>query len=359
MLLSMGSVLLTVSLRAQDTCLSAAEDSRFGVVSHLSWGFLYDSEKIEQALAMMNAAGMRWVRVNWTWKDMQPEPGAFDFSQFDLVAQLAAEHDIQLLAILLAVPAWASNAPPDLIAERGSLSPVDKYRPREIEDWLHYVRQSVERYDGDGFDDAPGSPRIAYWEVWNEPNLRWAWPPEPNADEYLELLQATAGAIRATDPTAQVVLGGISGSGVNAEGSGYLQRLYAAGAADYFDVVSIHHYLHPVQGDIERLQRGLDSTRQVMDAYGDTDVPLWLTEIGWSDAPDAWGLPTATQEDIASFLAQVYTTPLTVDKIFWYNFRNIFDQSAEVEHNFGLVYNDFTPKPAYAAYLQIATACAD
>jgi hypothetical protein len=344
---------------AQDDCPSSAENSRFGVVAHLSWAFLYDSEKIEQALSIMNAAGIRWVRVNWTWKDMQPEPGEFNFNQFDLVARLAAKHDIQLLAILIAVPAWASNAPPELIAERGSLSPVDKYRPREIEDWLNYIRQSIERYDGDGLNDAPGSPRIAYWEVWNEPNLRWSWPPEPDANEYLELLQATAETIRETDPTAHVVLGGISGSGVNAEGTGYLQQLYAADGADYFDVVSIHRYLYPVEADIAGLQAGLETTRQVMDANGDNEVPLWLTEIGWSDAPNAWGMPTVAQEDIANFLTQIYTAPFPVEKIFWYNFRNIFDQSTEVEHNFGLTYNNFTPKPAYNAYQQLATLCND
>src|SRR6185369_1286139 len=136
----------------------------------------------------------------WTWKDMQPEPGAFNFSQFDLVAEQAAKYDINLLAILIAVPAWASTAPADLIAERGSLSPVDKYRPRDINDWLNYVRTVVERYDGDGLDDAPGSPRIAYWEVWNEPNLAFFWQPKPDVNEYAELLKVTYAAIKQADP---------------------------------------------------------------------------------------------------------------------------------------------------------------
>ena len=55
------------------------------------------------------------------------------------------------------------------------------------------------------------------------------------------------------------------------------------------------------------------------------------------------------QEDIVTFLTQIYTAP----------FRNIFDQSTEVEHNFGLIYNNFTPKPAYNAYQQIAILCND
>ena len=93
-----------------------------------------------------------------------------------------------------------------------------------------------------------------------------------------------------------------------------------------------------------------------MDENGDADIPLWLTEIGWSDAPDAWGQPTATPEEVAAFLTRVYTG-LPVDKIFWYNFRNIFDGSPDVEHNFGLVNNDFTPKPSYQAYAALRGKC--
>lgn len=341
---------------AQSACDPTA-DNRFGVVEQLTWRFLYSAENMPTALELMGAAGIGWVRVNWSWKDMQPQPGTFDFSQFDLVAQMAAEYDIHLLPILLAVPAWASTAPPELIAERGSLSPVDKYRPRDLNEWLTYVRTVVERYDGDGLDDAPGSPRMDYWEVWNEENLSQYWPPQPDVNEYFELLQATYTAIKEVDPTAKIVLGGLSGSGVNAEGTGYLQQLYGLGGGDYFDVMSIHHYIHPALVDnIERLQSSLTATRQVMDENGDGDVPLWLTEIGWSDAPNAWGQATAAQDEIAAYLTRVFTE-LPADKIFWYNFRNIFDGTTEVEHNFGLIYNDFTAKASYEALASVAGEC--
>lgn len=331
---------------------------RFGVVEQLSWRFLYPSEEtLLQALAMMQQAGVQWVRLNWSWKDFQPQPGPFDYSQFDPVAQAAAEHDIHLVPILMAVPAWASTAPPELIAEKGNLAPVDRYRSRELDDWLLYVGTVVERYDGDGYQDAPASPRLRYWQIWNEPNLALFWPPQPDVNEYLELLAATYETIKRADPTALVVLGGLSGSGVNAENTGFLQQLYQQGGAQYIDVVSIHHYLHPTTGRVDDLQAALRATRRVMGQHGDADTPLWLTEIGWSDAPQAWGQPTASPEAIAEFLKEVYTAPLEVEKIFWYNFRNLFDASSDVEHNFGLIQNDFTPKPAFQAYAEVAGAC--
>jgi hypothetical protein len=339
-------------LRSQLPCADSPTGSRFGVVEHLTWAFLYSPEQIDRALDMMVDAGIGWVRLNWSWKDFQPVEGAFRFDQFDMVATKAAEHEIELLPILTAIPAWASTAPEALIAERGNLSPVDRYRPRHMEDWLTYVRTVVERYDGDGVDDAPGSPRVTHWEVWNEPNLALFWPPAPSAEEYVSLLAVTHDEIIAADASATVLLGGLSGAGVE-----YLQQVYDAGGAPFFDIVSVHVYIHPALRSTEDLQNALAATRQVMDRNGDGDKPIWLTEIGWSDAANAWGQPTAAPEEIAAFLTEIYTVPLEAEKIFWYDFRNIVDNSPDVEHNFGLVNHDFSPKPAYEAYAEIASEC--
>jgi polysaccharide biosynthesis protein PslG len=348
--LSVGMLLARAGfIIGRTDCESFSQEGRFGVVENLSWQFLYGPKDIDRALDMMVTAGINWVRLNWSWKDIEPEQGQFNYSQFDRVVAAAAERDVQLLAILTSVPPWSSTAPDELKNQYGNLAPVDRYRPANPDDWKLYVQWVVERYDGDGLEDAPGSPRIGHWEVWNEPNLSLFWPPEPDVREYVELLKISYEAITQADPSATVVLGGLSGSGINAEGTGYLQQIYKLGGAPYFDIVSVHHYLHPIEGKLERLQVNLLALREVLDTY-DADIPIWLTEIGWSDAPNAWGSPTVSEQEIAEFLIAVYSTELPVEKIFWYNFRNIVDGSSEVEHNFGLVHSDFTPKPAYDAY---------
>ncbi len=354
LLMSLAILGVIVFRSGQAQCRTTSGQSRFGVVEPLGWEGLYPRERIVRALDIMAETGIGWVRLNWTWKDMQPQAGPFDYSQYDMITALAAEREIEVLPILFAVPAWASTAPPELIAERGNLSPVDRYRPHDMNTWLTYVRNVVERYDGDGVEDAPGSPRLRYWEVWNEPNIALFWPPEPNVDEYVSLLIATHDMIMAADPTAKVVLGGMAGTGVN--GSGFLQHIYDAGAAPYFDLVSIHPYSHPMFGAAP-LQTAVESVRTVMNSNGDAATPLWLTEIGWSDAPNAWNAPTASPDSIASFLTAVYTMPLEVEVIFWYNFRDIFADSPDVEHNFGLLEGDFSPKPAFEAYRALADAC--
>lgn len=336
-------------------CRSASGLNRFGVNEVLGWPDLYPPARLERALSIMADAGIGWVRVNWAWKDLQPDDGPFDFAHLDDVARIAAEHHIQLLPILTAVPAWSSTAPEQLKAERGSLSPVDRYRPAKIADWLNYVRTAIQHYDS--LYDSLRVPRIKYWEVWNEPNIPDFWPPSPDAAEYLAMLRATYQAIKAVNPEAQVVLGGLANGGLNSDGSSYLKNLYDLGGGSFFDVVSIHVYSHPRYG-VGPVEKSVNAVRAEMDAHGDKNKPLWLTEIGWSDAPDAWGAPTVDQNEVASFLKAVYASPMPADVIFWYNFRNIFANSPDAEHNFGLVNADFSAKPAFTAFKALAVPCA-
>ncbi len=45
-------------------------------------------------------------------------------------------------------------------------------------EWAFFVGKIVERYDGDGREDAPGSPRLTYYSLYNEPD--WMkWPDRP------------------------------------------------------------------------------------------------------------------------------------------------------------------------------------
>jgi hypothetical protein len=194
---------------------------------------------------------------------------------------------------------------------------------------------------------------MAYWEVWNEENIALFWPDKPDAAEYLDLLKVTSEAIKSADPTAKVVLGGLA----NAD-SRYLQALYDLGGAPDFDVVSIHLYSYPAHG-VDPIMNAVTSIRDLMNTNGDSTKPLWLTEIGWSDAPNAWGAPTVPQNEIAAFVTAVYSAPLPADLIFWYNFRNIFPNSTDVEHNFGLVNADFTPKPSFEAYAALSKPCVE
>ena len=46
------------------------------------------------------------------------------------------------------------------------------------------------------------------YEIWNEPNLRGGWCPNPQPERYADMFMIAAHAIRSADPHAQVMIGG-------------------------------------------------------------------------------------------------------------------------------------------------------
>ncbi len=72
-------------------------------------------------------------------------------------------------------------------------------------DYVRWVGDLVERYDGDGVDDMPGlvAP-VRHWVVGGEWTGFW---PKDDPDDYLHVLELTAEAMRAADP--DVVIGAI------------------------------------------------------------------------------------------------------------------------------------------------------
>jgi len=174
-----------------------------------------------------------------------------------------------------------------------------------------------------------------HWEVWNEPNAREWWKPNPFPDAYVELLKGAYQAAKAADPDCIVVGGAVSGTAL-----AFLERLFALGAARYMDVLSIHPYRPRFEASCEA-SGYVEELQAVRHIAG--DLPIWVTEVGWPTAAwEAGGHVSARTQ--ADYLVRMYVLSLAagVERIFWRDFRD--------DDQFGLVQPDFAPKPSYAAY---------
>jgi hypothetical protein len=244
--------------------------------------------------------GAHWLRVFAPWPDLEPSPGvhsAYWFGAYDeLIASLPkADH---LIIDFVDTPAWESgssapNAPP--------ANPADYARI------LHYM---AERWAG----------KVAAYEIWNEEDatLWWAGAPDPAA--YTRLLQAAYPAVKSADPTAKVVIGGLTGNDYY-----YLQTLYEAGAKGYFDAIGVHTdtacsvaspyaILRDANGRLDPDSfLGYREVHATELANGD-DKPIWMTEMSWrttdaecsegvSAGKKPEGVSDATQ---ATYLAEAY-----------------------------------------------------
>jgi hypothetical protein len=196
---------------------------------------------------------------------------------------------------------------------------------------------------------------VAAWEVWNEANQDHFWAGARAAD-YVALLRVAHPAIKNADPAATVVLAGPSYND-----TGWLAEAYAAGAGGRFDVLATHPYLGPADAPPETPDDGniwtlthVAAVRELMEDWGDGDLPIWFTEVGWSShSNDAstppWqrGVTAARQGDyLVRTLELVRQRFSYVSHVFWYTARDRSDSDIH-DNNYGLLTAGLTEKPAY------------
>ena len=226
--------------------LNAKDISPYGICAHISRHG--EIELTGKQLSLMNDAGIDWVRTDFDWSGVQRQDGTWDFSNLDATVAKAEQAGVEILPILDYDVPWASPA------------------FKHMDQWLEYVRRTVTRY----------KDRLRYWEVWNEPDGAGFWYNKPDPAEYAILLKATYTEIKKIDPELTVLISGFSGIPY-----GYIEGVYKADAADYFDIMAVHPYRYPRYPEEASLKDDLDKLRDLMAKYGDQDKPIWLTELGW------------------------------------------------------------------------------
>lgn len=314
-------------------------DSRFGTLEFLHWdhgwnGHHNGGDKPERSVALMKEAGVGWIRMDFLWSDVEPSEGRWDFAKYDRLVDLLLKHDIKILGLLNYNAEWSGkdwNAAPDPAA------------------FTRYAQAVVARY----------KDRVKYWEVWNEPDQAIYWVPQDGMKSYAELLKSVYPAIKAEDPTAVVLLGGLSGGAV-----GPLRQVYRLGGKEYFDVVNIHPFVNPLRPDaLKELDRIYRAVKDVMMEHGDAAKPVWITEIGAPGVPHAGAAPNwwlgenPDEAEQAKWIEELYTATAEwhgLGKIFWAFFRDTPNHFLTGTDYFGLVREDFSKKPAFEAYRRLA-----
>ncbi len=154
--------------------------------------------------------------------------------------------------------------------------------PCDLGAYAVFLGKVVERYDGDGVDDAPGLKfPIKHWEIMNEPSMQGGQLGGAGEDlkffvgtseEYFQILKTSHGAIKQSDPDAKVVQGGMAG--MHKQFVDFWTPVFEAGGADYFDIANIHAI------SVEENNEDLHVTRfkKFIKKYGAGDKPIWVTE---------------------------------------------------------------------------------
>ena len=302
------------------------------------------------------AVGVRWVRghtavfPNHSYARYRSDRDA-TLERLDLWVRVTQDAGLE---VLLMVSPWSGNHTRDQ---------TDAYVLRDEEGYARYVQALVERYDGDGSDDMPGLARpIRHWEVDNEPDLKNSGSPrEDRFDpdgfctpaQYARVLSLTSAAIRAADPDALVLNGGLYRP-MTDTGKTYLDALFALPEVRAAIDVQSQHAYHS-----ERTPRRIDKAIVHARAVA-PDLPLWITETNVpSDGKEPWLDRTYQAEQVVL----TYGTALArgIERVFWHTLADPPPRSgkprAQVMDSHSLYVatasGDFERKPAADAYQRI------
>ncbi len=243
-------------------------------------------EGVTRSLRLARAAGIRWMRQEFLWTDLERRKGQYrheatgrnTWEKYDHIVDTARSQGIEIIARLDRPPEWAR--PP---GSSGTHPPLNYL------DYGDFVYDFVTHYRG----------RITHIQIWNEPNLNHEWgdrPVDPAA--YVELLRIAYRRAKEADPTIRVLAAGLAPTLERGDRGlddlAFLERMYEHGAKGFFDIASVMAYGLWTDADDHRIAPErtnfprLILTRRLMEAWGDGSKPIWVSEFGWNALPTGW-----------------------------------------------------------------------
>jgi hypothetical protein len=181
--------------------------------------------------------GVKHARFQSGWAKTEKQHGIYDFEWLDTILDDCLSRGIQpWVCICYGNPIYPGAG------DEQSTSPVPS-EGEALQAWLKYVENLVERNKNKVFE----------WEIWNEqdhPGFKGA-----TANVYAKFYIATAKVIRAVQPSARIITGGICYSGV----TGYVRTMFdyiqQQGEIDKINELAFHGYVpNPDQTFKENLE---------------------------------------------------------------------------------------------------------
>jgi LysM repeat protein len=277
--------------------------------------FLGADVDIEALVSETTQLKVLWVKITVNWAEIEPEQGSFVFGQLDTAIAAFDEAGFDLIVTLTGAPEWSRPGATELALQQPTYGPPDN-----LADFGAFAGAIAEHYVG----------VVDAYEVWYQPNNRLSWMiPDvelrsdgyPDARlsnvRYIDLLKIASTAIHSADPDALVITAGLAPTGINdfynsIDNFVFFEEMLKQGALDFADIVGIHIDGFSNAPDTECCAAVSDSTEQqfntsehfffldtlnnyrtILDRNGGSDIPLWVTRVGWGTAENSPNIPPA------------------------------------------------------------------
>jgi hypothetical protein len=283
-------------------------------------------------LEILTAAGIGVVREEFGWSGVETAKGQYATTpQIEAFVDGLVKRGIRLnLLLTYGNPIYDNPLDPDAYAR-----------------WAGWMARHFEG-------------RVRDFEIWNEPhNFQFmsyyggqVAGDAPWIGKFVELTLNAGQAIRQVQPDANII--------ITAEDVWpALKQMLEEGIGPAGNVISIHPYCHG-QPRPERevfLRDGFRELRQVSREHGGPERVV-ITESGWTTYESnedyltvTAGYPRSSYVHQAQYIIRMFLTAQAAgaDYAIQYDFMDDGDNRAYTEHNFGLVHQDYSPKPSFMA----------
>jgi hypothetical protein len=279
-------------------------------------------------LDLVQRAGLGSVRTDAAWKYVEQVQGQMAVpASWDHFVDEALKRGIQ----------------PVLILDYGNPSYDGGDKPRSseaIDGFVRYAQFVVRHFHG----------RVKTFEIWNEWDNHTGGFPDGSPEDYAAFFKRVYPALKDAFPDTRFLVG----AGVK---PGWYERLAKLGVLQQADGIAVHPYnyqkgslLGPedVAVNIRALQARLSRMT------GRPSIDFYITEIGWPTNTGRFGTPESVVGGFATRVTALLMSLPYVRGVWWYDLVDDGANPADKESRFGLLRQDYSPKPAYLAMAKIA-----
>ena len=298
----------------------------FSVCTHSGrWSQVDQLREVEAA----SICGVKVVRDSIEWGGIQPQRGVWNFEKMDFLVNAYEMVGIEHQAMFAFTAQWAAT--PERQKSKNWLD-WNRSMP-DLDAWREYVRTVADRYRG----------RIRYWEVWNEPDLGGF--NQMSLEEYVQLQKATYEELSTHVPEAIVMTGGFATMTDHpGKKSPTFHRDYLNLAKGAFEVHAYHEH-----GSFQQFAQVVDERFLPMRRETGTTVPWYSNETAIHSLNGA-----ERNQALTLFKKLIFAWSRGAIGYTWYDLRNDGFDPVDGEHNYGMLTNDFQPKPVYSVYNMLA-----
>jgi hypothetical protein len=292
----------------------------------------------------MRSAGIRVVRLDAEWRRVEPDVPlagvhAYRWDFYDRVVGALAARGIRWYPIVDYSAPWAASIPGQW-----------RSPPASIQAYATYAAALAARYGAGGafwaaHPELPALP-VRQWEIWNEENGAYFWGPAPDPARYADLYMAARAAIRAHDPSAQAVVGGLL-----ARGAGdFLAAMLAhrPDARTAIDAVGLHTYGRTVAETVSAMV----DVRNWLVHLGAPATPIEVTETGWTTSGSPTAVTDARRADELRALLPAAAALPGVSRLIVHTWTSRERSLSLGEDWYGLVHPDGTPTASATAFAE-------